>query len=752
MACLLCLSGQAQSQKKNVRPKVKRPKVGVVLGGGGAKGAAHIGVLKYLEEMGIPVDYVAGTSIGSIIGGLYAMGYSPDELAQLIAEMDWSEYVGNKLERHVMSPELRQRRSTMFLNVPFSLEAVLDGNNHSKSRFMPSAYVNNTALINLFNNLCVGYQKEMDFNDLPIPFACVATDIRTGQEIDIRHGSVPTAMRASMAIPGVFAPVHMDGHILVDGGLNNNFPADLVKSMGADIIIGVDLGKQDTIAIDDNLSLFSVLNGIVDNAVSQKRTENHKLCDLVLLPDISGYGTLSFNRDAIDTLVNRGYRVAQENSEALTKIKLRLESKGHGVSQKILHAQKARNLGDEPVFVTDIVINQDGTELPSQWLLDKGGLEAKKYLSESDINNAVNMLRGTGAFDEITYKLNENKNDTTTSYMLSMNLKPSLPHVFGVGARYDTEEGAALLINVNLNEKRLTGLKLGFTGRLSYNPRINITGTYSKFKVANFNLAYEYRNQHYKTLNNSNNTYRSFNYVMNRVSAYASGFQLLNMNTAIGVSYTATSFDQGGLFEFTNDSVNPAVVGSPNFQDNRLVSLFLRFNYDNLDNTYFARQGVSTSISGHLFLDTQANGTSSQEVSLSTQFYFTPKGGSLTLIPQFYARFLFGSPTYANLWNMVGGETAGRHFDAQMPFIGLSHTANVGDMAAIGRLDLRYNIYGKNYFTFMYNYMGMSGYKGYHGIGLKYSYNSIIGPISLTGHWTDLTHQLGAYLSIGFTF
>ena len=205
LAFLCIVEAQAQGKHKTVNLTPPRPKVGVVLSGGGAKGAAHIGVLKYLEEIGMPVDYVVGTSMGSIIGGLYAMGYSPDELAQLIANMNWSQYVGNSIDRSAMSEEVRKRSSTMAVNIPFSFNGILNkkeaGNTVS---FLPSAYVNNTSLINLFNDLCVGYQKDMDFNDLPIPFACVATDIKTGKEVDIRHGSVPLAMRASMAIPGVF--------------------------------------------------------------------------------------------------------------------------------------------------------------------------------------------------------------------------------------------------------------------------------------------------------------------------------------------------------------------------------------------------------------------------------------------------------------------------------------------------------------------------------------------------------------------
>ena len=220
LACLV--TAEAQNNSITVNLNKPRPKVGVVLGGGGAKGASHIGVLKYIEEMGIPVDYVAGTSMGSIIGGLYALGYTPDELTKLIASMNWSEYIGNKIDRSSMSLETRKRSSTTQLSIPFSHESLFDKDpNTSLINNLPSAYVNNSSLVNLFNDLCIGYQEEMDFNDLPIPFACVATDIATGEEVVIHHGSVPTAMRASMAIPGVFSPVTIGDRLLVDGGLVN---------------------------------------------------------------------------------------------------------------------------------------------------------------------------------------------------------------------------------------------------------------------------------------------------------------------------------------------------------------------------------------------------------------------------------------------------------------------------------------------------------------------------------------------------
>ena len=766
LAFLCIVEAQAQGKHKTVNLTPPRPKVGVVLSGGGAKGAAHIGVLKYLEEIGMPVDYVVGTSMGSIIGGLYAMGYSPDELAQLIANMNWSQYVGNSIDRSAMSEEVRKRSSTMAVNIPFSFNGILNKKEADNTvSFLPSAYVNNTSLINLFNDLCVGYQKDMDFNDLPIPFACVATDIKTGKEVDIRHGSVPLAMRASMAIPGVFSPVNMDGHLLVDGGLVNNFPADVLREMGANIIIGVDVSDRDTIHDGEILSLPEVLNGLVDNAVNSKRDDNQAICDIYLAPDITGYGTMSFTHEAIDTLVQRGYQKAKEFKEPLLKIKQHLESKSSGPITKQLRASKARNLADAPVYVSSIVLNQTNQKR-SVWLLKKGQLKVNEFLSEKDINHAIDIYRGTGAFDDITYNLTENDIDTIEgtaqeTYTLSMNFKPTHPHVFGLGIRYDTEEGAALLLNLGINEKMLSGFKLSLTGKLSYNPKFNITGTYSNLNLGNFSLAYDYRSEHYKAMifDKSN---INLQYSQHKFSAYASPFRLINFSNTIGISYTATSFDRITPFDFSNDTINQTLISSVNFQNNNLLSPFIRISYDNRDLNYYAKHGIYTTFKCLFHFDMKGKASTVPELYYSFLGYLTPYNGRFTIIPQVYARCIFNSPTMANLWNIVGGEVASRHFDQQFPFIGIYHTDFVNDLATVLRCDLRYRLFEKHYITATYNFLYGRNLFGkshsitedniYSGVGLQYAYNSFIGPISLTAQWSDYTKQFSAYFSIGYLF
>ena len=633
---------------RSLAVKAPRLKVGVVLGGGGAKGASHIGVLKYIEEMGIPIDYVAGTSMGSIIGGFYAMGYSPDELTELIANMNWSEYIGNKIDRPMMSTELRQRNSTLLLQVPFSLENLFD--KKSSTSFisqLPSAYVNNSSLVNLFNNLGVGYQDDMDFNDLPIPFACVATDMITGDEIVLRSGSMPTAMRASMAIPGVFSPVPYGDKVLVDGGLVNNFPADVLLEMGADIIIGVEVTSTRDVSANDLKSLPQVFGQLLINTTSAKRIENRKLCDVHIIPDISGFGMLSFTPEAIDTLVGRGYKRASDFHDQLLSIKHAVDSSaGHPVS-KTLHSPHAKNLAKDAVLIRSININNAGNR-DSRWLLRKGGLKVETRYLQDDIEQAMKVYRGTGCFDEITYQLKKNDSvfiengQLSDAYDLNVNLKSAKPNVFGLGVRYDTEEGAALLLNFGLNEKKFSGSKFNLNVKLSYSPRINFTYTYSRPSVANFNVAYDYRNEHFR-IGGLGETNRGLNmrYQQHKVSGYISQFHILNFNTKIGLSYANTVYDLSSAVEGFLDSTI--------FIQTKLLTPFVSLTYDNLDDAYFAKHGIKTRLTGRYHIDMDPPkelyelyelGGKYFNLAYNFQAYLTPGNGRFTIIPQVYGRYV----------------------------------------------------------------------------------------------------------------
>ena len=773
-ACLV--SAEAQSNDTIMPPRLK---VGVVLGGGGAKGAAHIGALKYLEELDIPIDYVAGTSMGSIIGGLYALGYTPDQLTQLIGSMNWSEYIGNKIDRSSMSKEMRQSNSSLVFRIPFSLKSLFDSNSKtSLISQLPSAYVNNSSLINLFSDLCIGYQEEMNFNDLPIPFACVATDMVSGNEVVLRKGSVPTAMRASMAIPGVFSPVQMGDMVLVDGGLVNNFPADVLRDMGADIIIGIEITTNKDITAEDLQSLPQVFGRLVTNTTSGKREANRKLCNIYIVPDVSGYGMLSFTPEAIDTLVQRGYNKASEFQEQLLRVKRAVEESAGEPVGKTLQAPQAKNIAVDTVMVRSVSIN-NVTDDQSRWLIRKGNLKVDKNYTQNDIEYAMKVYRGTGCFDEITYNVKESDSLHRSRilegiYDLSVNMKPAKPHTIGLGVRYDTEEGAGLLLHLGLNEKKFGGSKFCANIKLSYSPKINLTYTYSAPSLANFNAEYEYRDEHFRALGQHKKSV-NLHYRQHKASGYISQFHLLNINTSAGLSFTHTAFDQTSLETDSADSTW--------FRNNRLLTPFVNFEYDNLDDAYFAKHGIAAHLTGSYHLDLTNTDSiyawikrNSWEIGYSFQAYITPKNGKFTIIPQIYGRLVFNNPIYYNLWNTYGGEIEGRHLENQMPFIGFGTVEGTGDMVTLFRTDFRYNIYGKHYATFMYNVlfnwsmipMIKTGVEepisilGAQGAGVKYAYDSPIGPISLTFHWSNrraeteaerkYENHFGAYFSFGYTF
>ena len=224
-AVLMCGTVSAQEEKESKEPP--RKKVAVVLSGGGAKGMAHIGVLKVLEKAGIPVDIVTGTSMGSIIGGLYAIGYNSHSLDSMVRVQDWSYVITDKEDLRNQSLSDRKKQNTYFFSTGLTL---------GKKDQNAGGIIKGKNLAELFQQLCVGFTDSVDFNRFPIPFACVATDIITNEEVDFHSGRLPQAMRASMAIPAAFSPVRIGNKVLVDGGLKNNYPVDIAREMGAEIV------------------------------------------------------------------------------------------------------------------------------------------------------------------------------------------------------------------------------------------------------------------------------------------------------------------------------------------------------------------------------------------------------------------------------------------------------------------------------------------------------------------------------------
>lgn len=747
--------------------KARRPKVGVALGGGGAKGAAHIGVLKYLEEIGIPVDCISGTSIGSIIGGMYALGYSPDEMAHIIANMDWGYYMSNSVDRGLQSSDERENNSRYLLSVPFGA-GTFEEKSSSLLSSLPSGVIQGTSLVNLFNRLSIGYNDSIDFNRLPIPFACVATDILTGDSVVLSKGLFAQAIRSSMAIPGVFSPVLWNGRLLADGGLVDNFPVDVCLKMGADLVIGIELGDELVNDPEQLKSLPQQLSQYLSIAVSKNTSIHREMCDVNMHPDVTGYNMLSFYASAIDTMVRRGYECAKAHHDELMKIKRMIDR--YGPYTKTLNAPSAKKICDFDTIVLASVSYNGVNPYEQQWLSRKDGLQEGLPVTLKDIERAIGILDGTGFYSSISYKLAETDSAYwlthqvysdalgRDSYNLVITLEPAEPHHVALGIRYDSEESAAMLIHFGINEHRLSGFSLGMDIDLNYNFRFSLNADYAGLGIGSAKLGYDYHNAqlNYYTFTSANVLYPQI-VDHHRLHLNLSQFHLLDYSFNGGLSedfysdrngFSLSNMLYDGIFHFDR---------TKNF-----FGIFVSGRCDNLDDAYFATRGVYATNhvawrqeNRNLFRTTDS---SFFDIDFLFQSYFTPQS-RLTLIPSIRGRAVIGKHSK---WfeNMVGGTVNGRYFDHQMAFVGLSSPLMSGDYSAIARLDLRYNFVGKFYLYLMTNYLvamdivrqDKLDFNFVLGAALRLAYKSPIGPVSFDLGWNDHTRRLGLYVNVGYVF
>ena len=417
---------------------------------------------------------------------------------------------------------------------------------------------------------------------------------------------------------------------------------------------------------------------------------------------------------------------------------------------KTLHGPKAKNLDIDSVLIRSIeVVGTSDRE--NRWLIRKGHLTPGKYYLREGIEKAVKVYRGTGAFDEITYTVKESDPESAQNsgllsemYDLSINMKPSPPHVFGVGLHYDTDEGTSLLFNLGINEKHFGGSKLSASAKLSYSPRINFTYTYSRSSLANFNLAFDYKDDHYKLWATNS---RSVNqrYFQRKLTASISQFHLLDVSTSVGISYQMTGHD--------NTSMEDNYLDSMLYVTTRHFIPFVEVVYDNLDDAYFANHGMYARFASHYYIDPHDRINNVFDLCYAFKYYYSIGDSDFTVIPQLYGRYsqLTLCPYQ---FNYYGGEVFGRHFDEQLPFVGSDPLTITGDNAAVVRCDLRYHFLRNHYLTGIYNIRLNLGFmQDYtNGVGLKYSYNSIIGPVSLTAQWNQNNNRVSGYLSIGYYF
>ncbi len=373
------------------RTQKTRPKIGLVLSGGGARGFAHIGVLKVLEENHIPVDMIAGASMGGLIGALYATGRTPDEMERLAETLDWDKLLRGKTAFESLSYRRKEDRR----NLPGAI--TLGGKGGRLN--LPSSLNPGHEIGLALDRLMLSYGDNTNFDDLPIPFRAVATDLVNAETVVLKDGSLADALRATMAIPGVFAPVELNGKILADGGILNNIPTDIAKQMGADIIIVVNIETQlgDRNALQN---LVGILGQTFYVATIENSRRSLRQADFIIAPDLENYTTFDFT--AGKQIIDLGYAGAQTKVALLKSLAL-----GDADWQQHLAARRAKVRSDIEIIPEFLAI--EGTNDPgAKSRIERelgGGKYEDKPLDAAALENDLTELTGTERFDNLGYGL-----------------------------------------------------------------------------------------------------------------------------------------------------------------------------------------------------------------------------------------------------------------------------------------------------------------------------------------------------------
>ena len=781
---LLFISYSAFSQDSATT--TTRPKVGLVLSGGGAKGAAHIGVLKYIEEAGIPIDYIAGTSMGSIVGGMYALGYSADEILEIISSVDWDRLISNTVDRQKISFARKVEQGTQLITVPFSLKTRKeDLQSISFRNSLPSGIVSGDNLINLFNSLSVGYSDSLSFSELPIPFVCIATNMLSGEADVLDRGDFTRSLRASMAIPILFDPIKMRNTLYVDGGLTSNFPAEQCRAMGADYIIGVSMspGLEDN---PDNLSSLLPQIKQLKEIITDKDFERyHEHCDIFISPDLKGVGMLSFDAESVARVTESGYEAAAAMSAEFEALKEQILAQSEGVDREEVPAhKKAINIIENRVMVSKIELVGVNEQI-ERWMRRACTVHEGDYVCKDDIDESVSIYYGTGSYESITYTLHEDSS-TPGGYILRFRFEDKPPHNVGLGFRFDTQDMLSVLLRFGINNNRMSGFKANLDTKLGGNQWLNLNLSYGHMLYPRINVAYNFRNSeldvydmdkldmNQKFLQHQFRVYLSENY--SRTFSIGVGLELevLTPKKVLYLMYDTVDADY--------NSVNT-------------LGTFAYLCYDNLNKNRFPTRGIKGRVDftwkDSIFKSGDIRTLHFGSLVFGLEGYVPVIENRFVIVPQLYGSFLFGKgavngaagawnpifqgpvPMFPYMNNMIGGVEMGRHIDHQLPFIGLNKTSFAFNNVAILRADMRVRVYKNHYLTAMVNY-ARSGIdiknffneqepllwdslydynaSNWWGAGIRYSIDTKVGPINFDISSSNISKKVNLYFSFGYYF
>ncbi|NRT12263.1 patatin-like phospholipase family protein [Flavobacterium sp. 14A] len=710
-----------------------RPKIGLVLSGGGAKGFAHIGVLKVLEDAGIKIDYIGGTSMGAVIGGLYASGYNAAQIDSIFQTTNFDKLINDYIPRSSKNFYEKQNDERYALVLPFDKFKV----------GIPEALSKGMYNFNLISKLTSHVRHVRDFNKLPIPFLCIGTDIETGKQVILDKGNLAQAIIASAAFPSLFSPVEIDGKLLVDGGVTNNYPIDEVIKLGADIIIGVDV-QDDLLTRKSLKDATRILVQITNLHSIEKMKENIAQTDIYIKPDIKDYGVISFDKG--NEIIKKG-----ENATFAVYDKIQLLA-----ADQTAYVKPKLALFTDSLDIKEININHLDN-FTRDYVLGKLRFKPQSKIAYSQLERGINNINATQNFSVINYSLEDGGGKDNLKLDLTENQTKSN---LKFGLHFDGLFKSGILVNVTRrktlfkNDVASLDVILGDNFRYDfdyyvengYNLSVGFKSNYNQF---NRNVARE--------LSGIDPTTEGANTINVDFSDYTSQFYFQSLFVqkflvGAGVEYK--------FLKIESETVQNA---DPIFDRSSYGSVFGYMNYDSFDNKNFPTSGwyFSGDIKSYLF---SSNYTKEFEpfnivkadFGIAAQLF-----KNATIKFQTDAGFSFGDQSVP-FFNFILGGYGYKPVNNFKHFYGYDFLSIAGDSYIKTAVTLDYKLFKNNHINFTANYANLGNkifestnwisLPQYSGYALGYGLETVIGPIEIKHSWSPEESKGYTWFSVGFMF
>ena len=711
----------------------KKPKIGLVLSGGGAKGFAHIGVLKVLEEAGVKIDYIGGTSMGAVIGGLYASGYNASQIDSIFQATNFNELLNDFIPRSSKNFYEKRNDELYALVLPFNKLKI----------GIPEALSKGMYNYNLLSRITRNVRHIRDFNKLPIPFLCIGTNIETGEQVLLNKGNLAQAMIASSAFPSLFSPVEIDGKLLVDGGVINNYPIEEVRKLGAEIIIGVDV-QDDLLDRNQLKDATRILVQITNLQSIERMKKNVKQTDVYIKPDIKNYGVVSFDK---------GKEIIRKGEEATfsvyEKIKLLVDDSNP-------YRKPNLKLASDSLQIVDINSNELDN-YTKEYVIGKLRFKPGVKTCYDDLLKGINNINATQNFSAISYSLDENKNGDDLNLTLKEN--PSKTYL-KFGLHYDNLFKSAVLINLTHKKTFFKNDRTSLDIVLGDNIRYNLD-----YYIENgFNLSFGFKSQFNQFNRNVAKEISSLDLGALGINAINVDFHDLT-NQAYFQSLFVQKFLIGGGIELKYLKIKSETLANtdPVIDNSNYLSLFGYMKFDSFDNKYFPKKGwyfsgdiQSYLVSSNYTGDFQPFSIAKADFGVAATLF---KNATVKFSTD--AGFSFGNES-VSFFNFILGGYGYNPINNFKYFYGYDYLSIAANsyIKSTGTID--YEFYKNNHFNFSANFANVGdrifetvdwiSIPKYSGYAVGYGLETVIGPIEVKHSWSPENAKGYTWFSIGFMF